>query len=821
MAFLSGYRVLDFADERGLLAGRVLADLGADVVHCEPPEGSRARRSAPRSPDGTSVFYSTFGANRRGVVLDASSAEGRHDLELLLEAADVVIECVGPEGSGSFGLEREAEMRKHPDLVWCSISAFGLDGPKANYAATDLTVWAAGGPLEAHRDGDRPPVRISVAQSFLHASADAAAGIVLALLARRDLRRGQHVDVSAQASLGIATLGQVLASVTEGAHPPATTTGPVGRGSRGDRRTKWDAKDGLIQFGFAIGPAAGRFTNALFGWMAEDGVDLGRFAEYDWTTVDRRMVDGEVTAADIEDARGLVSAFLAGKTKLEVTEQAVRRKVLPVGIFDVTDVARSPQLEARQFFVQLGEGRRSMRMPGPFAQIDQPAYAWRRPAPLVGEHTDEVIEEWGALESHRSPYRPARGEHRGPELTPALHGLRVVDVSWVVAGPTVGRALADFGATVVRVESSIRHDVARQLPPYIEGRVDPEGSALYGTCNAGKLGICLDLSTPEGRRVLGDLAEWADVLIESFSPGTMARWGLGPAELRQRNPRLVVLSTSLCGQSGPWSSLAGYGSVGAALAGFQNLVGWPDRPPLGPYGPYTDYVGPRFALVALLAALDWRRSSGEGCTIDVSQVEAGAWYLSPQLADWFTNAVVAERCGNDDPDFSPNGVYRCRDEPDGRERWVAISVRDEGEWRRLVGGMGATDLDVDALVGLESRRAARAEVDRAISAWCATQPARGVEQLLQQLGIPAHVAASSEDFCADPQLGHRGHLVRLPHPLYGEMVVEGPRWQLSLTPGGPRRHAPRFHEDTDQILFELLGYQATEVDALRAAGALS
>ncbi len=204
---------------------------------------------------------------------------------------------------------------------------------------------------------------------------------------------------------------------------------------------------------------------------------------------------------------------------------------------------------------------------------------------------------------------------------------------------------------------------------------DPEGSALYETCNAGKLGICLDLSGQAGRAVVSDLARWADVVIESFSPGTMDRFGLGPDVLRAANPGLIVLSTALCGQSGPWSSLAGYGNVGAALAGFQHLVGWPDRTPIGPFGPYTDYVGPRFSLVTLLAALDHRRRTGEGGRIDVSQVEAGIWFLAPEMAVWFASGRVTERCGNRDREFAPHGVYPCRSGPGRHDGWVAIAVR--------------------------------------------------------------------------------------------------------------------------------------------------
>jgi crotonobetainyl-CoA:carnitine CoA-transferase CaiB-like acyl-CoA transferase len=559
----------------------------------------------------SSLYWDVYGANRRSVQFDPATTDGRRLLADLAGAADVVIESAGPGMTDIHGLRRADAMARNPGLVWCSISAFGLDGPKARWADSDLIVWAAGGPLEPHRDRDRAPLRISVPQSYLHAAADAAAGILLALAARQTLGRGQHVDVSAQTSLGLATLATVLSAAYERGAPSADGLG-LRRNGASAAQGKWEASDGLVEFHLTFGPAAGRFTNSLFRWMAEEGVDVSPYAEWDWSSVDR-MTDDQM-----KEARDLVAAFFSTRTKLELTEAAVYRKVSPVGIFDVSDIGRSPHLEARDFWVTLGEAARARTMPGRFARTDYAdAFCHRYPAPMQDEHTAEVVADWlgtsgtsGTGQARSSPHgipgaaHPATSQHDKGALPAPLDRLKVLDLSWVVAGPVIGRALADFGATVVRVESSRRIETARLMPPFIANIPDPEASALYETCNAGKLGMCLDLSSEPGRAVVNDLARWADVAIESFSPGTMDRFGLSPEVLRAANPGLIVLSSALCGQSGPWSSLAGYGNVGAALAGFQYLVGWPDRTPIGPFGPYTDYVGPRFALVTLLAALD-------------------------------------------------------------------------------------------------------------------------------------------------------------------------------------------------------------------------
>jgi crotonobetainyl-CoA:carnitine CoA-transferase CaiB-like acyl-CoA transferase len=829
MGFLSGYRVLDLTDERGLIAGRMLADLGADVAQVEPPGGSTARSSPPLDPGGDSLFFDAFAANKRGVTADPDTEQGAELIRQLAAAADILIESAAPGLMAARGLDWADLRAVNPHLVYVSVTPFGRTGPKAHYAEADLIVWAAGGPLDPHRDGSRPPVRISVPQAYLHAGADAAAGALIALQARHQTGRGQHVDVSAQASLGIATLGQVLAYAVSHPQPggekqPGPRADQSGSGSAtAPSQKKWPCRDGTIEFHIGIGPAAGAFTGAFVRWMVDEGAAPAELLEIDWRTVPSRIKDGSFTAEQMAKVRDAVAAFLATKTKREVLQAAMERKLLCVPVYDTADVASSEQLAARDYWVELGEGDRQRRLPGRYARVSAGAFEFRRPAPRVGEHTAEVSAEWLAEPSPevagRRPAPTAAGSH---VAAPApLAGLKVLDLSWVVAGPVIGRALADFGATVVRVESSTRVETARHMPPFYGDAPGPENSALYVTCNAGKLGVTVDLGTERGREVVRRLADWSDVVLESFSPGQMKRWGLDYATLSAGRPELIMLSTAIMGQTGPYARLAGYGNVGAALSGFQDIVGWPDLPALGPFGPYTDYIGPRFSLATLLAAVDHRQRSGKGCYIDVSQVEAGAYFQSPELADHARNGTVTHRTGNADRDFAPHGVYRCRPGRGGTERFVAIAVRTDEQWRTLTRLMDRAELAADDELGTASgRRARAADLDPLVDAWTAGQSAEDAERCLQQNGIPAHVSASSEDFCTDPQLAHRGHLVRLPHPLHGTATVEGPRYLLSATPGQVSRAAPTFGQDNEHVLTELLGYTREEYQAMTDEGVL-
>ncbi|HEX6522176.1 MAG TPA: CoA transferase [Streptosporangiaceae bacterium] len=818
---LDGYRVLDLSDERGLLAGRMLADLGADVVQVEPPSGSPARAAAPRSGSG-SYLWDTFAANKRGVVADLGGESGRELVRRLASRADFFIESAGPGVLAGMGLGWFSLREINPALVYGTITAFGHDGPKAGYAESDLVVWAAGGPLQPNRDGDRPPLRMSVAHTYLNAAADLAGGMLIAHHARVRTGQGQLVDVSAQACLGLNTLGRVLADSVRDPNPEwAALVSPLRRSDQSGSGTgtsshlkKWACRDGLVEFHLAMGAAVGGFTNNFFRWLWDEGACSERVAAWDWRVLPSLVEVGKFTEDDMLEVRAAAGRFLARRTKAEILDAAIRYKLLCIGISDTADLAASEQLAARGYFATVGEGARRRTMPARWAAAGPGALVpLRRPAPLIGEHTDAVIAEWlGGEPGRLAAEQPASA---------ALEGLKVADFSWVVAGPVVGRALADFGATVVRVESASRVETARMMQPFYDGKPGRENSALYGTCNAGKLGLTLDLRRPEGQAVARDLIRWADVVIESFSPGQMARWGLDYDSVHADNPSVIMLSTSLMGQTGPAAKLAGYGNIGASASGYQDLVGWPDRPPIGPFGPYTDYVGPRFALVLLLAALDRRRRTGEGRHLDVAQSEIGVFLLSPQLAGYFDRGTIAVRLGNADERFAPHGVFSCLSDGD-EDRFVAIAVTSDAQWRALASEMERPGLADDPRYATPAARlAAAAELESMVASWVAGQRAEDVEARLQRRGVPAHVCASSADWTRDPQLAHRDHLRALPDPAFGTATVEGPRYLLSQTPGSVRRPAPRLGQDNDYVLRTLLGYDEGAVERLMTKGVLT
>jgi crotonobetainyl-CoA:carnitine CoA-transferase CaiB-like acyl-CoA transferase len=398
-----------------------------------------------------------------------------------------------------------------------------------------------------------------------------------------------------------------------------------------------------------------------------------------------------------------------------------------------------------------------------------------------------------------------------------LKDVKICDFMWVMAGPASTRILADYGATVVRIESPTRVDTARTLQPYHGNQLGPDSSGLFANCNAGKFGVSLDLGNPSARAVVYDLVRWADVVTESFSPKAMRAWGFDYETIRKINPRVITLSSCLMGQTGPIAKIAGFGNMAAAIAGFTNLTGWPDRAPCGVFGAYTDYVAPRFTAASILAALDHRRRTGEGQYIDQSQAECALHFLGPAILDYTVNGRVEERVGNYDAAFAPHGVYPAA----GDDQWVAIVCRDDDDWRRLCSAMKSEDLARDSrYASAAGRLEHRDAIDLLIAEWSSKLERAAIESRLQSFGVPAHQVQNSADAYRDPQFAHRGHFVALDHPSLGKFTVEGPRAKLSRTPASVRRAAPALGQDNQHVLENILGYDETRISELAASGAL-
>jgi benzylsuccinate CoA-transferase BbsF subunit len=400
-------------------------------------------------------------------------------------------------------------------------------------------------------------------------------------------------------------------------------------------------------------------------------------------------------------------------------------------------------------------------------------------------------------------------------------GTTILEMGAGAAGPVAMRYFADCGATVIRIESKARPDFLRtlKLTPNTPGGLD--AAEHFAVLNVNKLSVALNLSMPEGVAVAKRLALWADALAENFAPGAMKKWGLDYATLSKERPDLVMISTCLNGATGPHRFYPGFGGQGSALSGFNHLTGWPDREPVGPYGTITDSLSPRYSALLLSSALLHRIRTGQGQHIDLSQVEGGIISLSEALLTYSANGEALGRIGNRARHAAPHGVFRCKDADDGRERWIAIAVHDDADWRKLVAAMGSPAWADASRAAVAGRLARIGEVECHVDGWTRGEDASALAARLQAAGVDAAVVSDLGDLHDDPQLSHRRHFRYVDHPVLGHHPAEMNAIAFADTPADIRRAAPKLGEHTTHVLRELLGMSEDEYASLEQKGVLS
>lgn len=406
-----------------------------------------------------------------------------------------------------------------------------------------------------------------------------------------------------------------------------------------------------------------------------------------------------------------------------------------------------------------------------------------------------------------------------PDRSGIYTGTRFLEFGSGAAGPVATRYFAEQGARIIRIESAKAPDFLRILWLTPDSPHGLDGSPMFHLLNPDKESLAVNLRSAEGVALVKRLVlEWADVVSENFAPGPMAKWGFDAETLLREKPGLVYVSACLFGQTGPQRHYPGFGGQGSAISGFNHLTGWPDREAHGPAHTITDSLAPRFVALAIAAALFERRRTGRGRAIDVSQIEAAVYCQSEVVARYSANGEVVGRSGNDDPHACPHAVLPCA----GDDRWIAVAVHTDDEWRALRGALGDPDWARDpALDTPTGRRERAAEVEARLADWTRGQEPHPLMERLQAAGVPAGVVQTEPDLLADPQLAHRGHWVEAEHVHLGTLPLERAGFRLSESPGGYARPGPNLGEHTDAILRELLGLDAAEIARLREADVLT
>ena len=396
-----------------------------------------------------------------------------------------------------------------------------------------------------------------------------------------------------------------------------------------------------------------------------------------------------------------------------------------------------------------------------------------------------------------------------------FQGIKVADFSWSVAGPIVTKCLADHGAFVVRIESTTHLDPIRTTRPYKDNIPGINRAGFYAAYNDNKCGISLNLNHPKGIEVAKRIVAWADIIAESFLPGTMERWGLGYNELCDINPSVILFSTTNQGQNGPHAHQRGFGYHLTSLAGFVHLTGWPDRGPSMISVAYTDIVSHYFSVAALVAALDYRRRTGNGQHIDISQYEASIQFLSPLLLDFTVNRRVTGRIGNRSEYAAPHAVYPCK----GEDKWCAISVLSDKQWEGFCQVIGNPEWSkYEKFNTLSARKENEDELNNLVADWTKNFGAEEVMEMMQAKGIPSGVVSNCQDIYQNRQLQYRQHFVPLEHPEIGRYYYEGPPFILSKTPAEIKSPSPCVGEHNEYFYTEILGMSDEEFVQLLAEG---
>lgn len=805
---LEGLRVVELGEGvSAAWATKWLADLGADVIKVEGPGGDALRRrgpfAGPQDPERAGFFH-YLNANKRGIVFDLTTADGRRELDALVSTSDALIHNLPARRVDAWELHWERLRERTPSLVLCSITAFGLTGPRRGWCAEELTVAHAGGwgwlSPGASKELDRPPLKAFGHQADLQGGTTAATATLAAVYRARRTGAGEHVDLSVQA---------VVASILEAGLVYYTYPGLVATrfGERG--LNPWgiyECRDGRI---FLCTVEDDQWQRLVDFMGRPDWAELPIFAGFP-----QRFQNADALHVFIQE-------WVAPWKVRDLFHEGQRRRICFAPVHEMSELSEQEHLRERGFLVEMPVGERRVRVPGAPYRLADPWWELRRPAPRLGEHQREIDAELVAASAPRtigpdlpvgSGPDPLVGSGDPPVGSRPLDGIRVADFSWVWAGPYCALQLAHLGADVIKVESRERPDLGRRLPVYPPD-VEPglNRSGYFNQWGQGKRSFGLDLSRPGAIDLAKRLVAECDVAIENFATGVMDRLGLGWEVLRQINPRLVMASLSGYGQTGPWRSYMAYGPATPPLAGLSALTGYRGGAPREVGISIGDPAAGITAAAGICAALVARERSGRGQYLDVSLWEATAILTGE---GWLAHELTGHappRIGNRDPWMAPHGCYRCA----GADAWVSIACAGEAEWRALCSV-------IDPALAGDARFASRADrkrcedaLDEVLSAWTAERDPWEVSEALQAVGVAAFPSLSTEQLCRDPQLEARGFFARLEHPEVGVRQHAGIPWRLDEADNGVRAPAPLLGADTDDVLRDVLGCAENEIAALR------
>ena len=805
---LEGIRVVEYATMvSGPYCGKLLSDLGADVIKVEPPDGDPAREAGPFPAGGPhrerSALFLYLNTSKRGVTLDTGSDQDLERFKSLIAWADILIDNHPIGHLDSLGLNWDRLQALNPKLVYTHITPYGRTGPRAGIQADELTVIHAGGlanllPAQS-TDTDFPPVKPGGYPVGYHGGMAAALAGLAAVMGRGKDGSGELIDISLQDVI-INLVSPLLPSCrylkTSWSRVP----------DRPPAMGRMQTSDGFVILG-AADDHHFRAMRELMGWP--------KWAEGDeWDDMHYRRHHSMDIAPMMEE-------WMHRQKKDDIHHKAAR-KGIPIGpINSAKDVMESPQNEARGFFVTVDHpeaGRR--RYAGwPYRIAGGPRVS--RPAPLLGQHNDEIFNADSKLKIGPAKIGTAASGQGGSRASKGLplEGFRVLDFSWVWAGPYATMILGDLGAEVIKIEGHRRMDLTRRSYPWpLEDAAPyklPHNQGMgYNSLNMNKKSLTLDLSRPEGKGLARRLALISDVILDNMRPGVMTNLGLDYDSLKSERPDIITITSSSRGYSGPQMHYLGFASIHHAVGGGSYITGHPDGEPSQCTPGDVDIMNAIVAAYAVTAALYHRQRTGEGQFIDYSQCEGVSSMIGDALLGYEMTGVIPERMGNAHPRHAPHNVYRCW----GVDRWLALEIHTDEEFIILTRIMNMPEVAFDPrFADAASRKRHEKELDRIVGAWVRMRDRDWMATEFCRAGLRAAPSRESRDLYADRHLRERGSLVKVQHPEVGELEMVGPLWKMGARQP-PRVYAPLLGEHNAYVLGELLGLSEAEIEELRKQG---
>lgn len=775
-------RVVEISNRiAGSYAGKLLTDAGAHVRKIEPPQGDWLRRytatCSPVAHGATSPLYSYLNAGKRSMTFAPGSARFRAELA----GAEVIIVTAGPAGAAELGIDPAQLLADAPRTIVVTISDFGWTGPHADRAASEFTLQAWAGSPGFRGDPAGPPIAIGGDLGEYMGGAFAA---FAALAVRRRVENGgtgEHLDLSMLEALTLMQSSEWLHSQLLGVPPVSRTT---------EVPSIEPAKDGYVGITMVTGQQWLDFL-AMVECPELEEIEQLRFQIGRWAYRDL--------------IREHIRPWLAQRTVAEIVElgQLFRLPIAALG--------NGATIRATEYAVQRG-----VFLPNP-AGFHQPRAPWLMsvcaPAPIGGTAApgaDNDEPAWCATETPES---------RAPRPRP-LAGLRIVDLTAFWAGPAATHLLAAFGADVVKVESIQRPDGIR----YSGGmRKDVDDWWEYGwvfhAMNTNKRSITLDLGSDEGRRLFTRLVAGADVVIENFSPRVMEQFGLTADVLLELNPKLVVARMPAFGLDGPWRERVGFAPTMEQLAGLAWVTGVADAPPVTPRGACDPLAGVHAAF-AVLAALSFAERTGTGQQVELPMLETVLNATAIQAIEAEVFGKTLSRRGNRGHGGVLQNLYRCAGAP-ATDDWIAVTVRDDDQWRALVEVMQRPEWCAEDLATFEGRRARADDIDARLQQWFAAQPLASTVERLAAAGVPAAPVVSPSLVTENPQLRARGFFEEMQHSSVGSALYPCPPFaSLSGQDRWLLRPPPLLGEHNAEVLRERCGVTDEQLSALAASGVI-